>query len=231
MTALQNPAFGIRVFLVSDHRLIVWGMQQLIESRGQHFQVAGSAASCGEALAAPGLSSADVVLIDMDQSPENVVESIPRFLVGRRLKILLLTRSDDYSIHDQAIMAGARGLLKQQTSPEMLLSALDKVHRGEMWLDREATGRIFFEMTRRVATKLPDPEQERIASLTEREIEIVTYIAQNMGSSGKAIAVKLHISESTLRNHLTSIYEKLGVANRHGLLAYAFKNGLSKPTQ
>lgn len=228
MSTLQKSASAIRVFPVSDHQVLLWGLQQLIAQRAPAFHLCGAAASCDEALRSSDRCHADIILLDMDSGTERAIEAIPHFTAAPKTSVLLLTRLNDQAAQDRAILAGARGIVKQETSPDMLFTAITKVHHGQMWLDRDATGRIFVELSRRATRKPSDQERNRGDQLTERERQIVTHIAENSGDTGKAIARQLHISESTLRNHLTSIYEKLGVANRHGLLAYAFKNGVTK---
>jgi DNA-binding NarL/FixJ family response regulator len=102
------------------------------------------------------------------------------------------------------------------------------VHEGQLWLDRAATGRVFLEFSRQGAGPAVNPEQKKIASLTERERKIVSFLVTHAGATARVIAGELLISEHTLRNHLTSIYDKLGVANRLELFAYAQKHGLDK---
>jgi DNA-binding NarL/FixJ family response regulator len=116
----------------------------------------------------------------------------------------------------------------KEASAETILTAIEKVYEGQLWLDRIATGRIFFEFSRENAAQANDPERAKIASLTEREREIVAVASNHAGANAKAIADLLNISEHTLRNHLTSIYDKLDVANRLELFAYAHKHGLTK---
>lgn len=87
--------------------------------------------------------------------------------------------------------------------------------------------RIFVESSRRGTEQKLDPEQRKIDALTEREIVAVT--AAHAGANARAIAEKLHTSEHTLRNYLTSIYGKLGVDSRLALFAYAHKHGLAGP--
>ena len=72
-----------------------------------------------------------------------------------------------------------------------------------------------------------DPEAQRIAALTAREREVISLIVQGKGAMNKDLAERIFISERTLRNHLTTIYQKLGVANRLELYVYATKHGLS----
>ena len=85
-------------------------------------------------------------------------------------------------------------------------------------------------MSRDSATQTVDPERVKISSLTDREREIVAIAATHAGANAKAIAEMLFISEHTLRNHLTSIYDKLQVVSRLELFAYAHKHGLTKRT-
>ena len=99
---------------------------------------------------------------------------------------------------------------------------------GQLWLDRATTSKLLVEVSRKSAAKAPSPEQQKISTLTVREREIIALTASNAGATAKAIAEKLHISEHTLRNHLTSIYEKLGVANRLELFAFAHQHKLAK---
>lgn len=156
-------------------------------------------------------------------APDRVLPLINSLRAVSEAKILLLTRLED----DQAIILGASGLIDRNASREQLFSALEKVSRGEVWLDRAATGRIFVEFSRTSGRKSNNSVADKANLLTSREREVVVLIVSN-SASGKVVANKLDISESTLRNHLSSIYEKLGVSNRPGLLAYAFQNRLIK---
>lgn len=227
MTASANP---IRVFIIDDHRSILWGLQRLIESGNPTMTVVGCVGSCAEAIKTLKDSAPDVVLLDIDLGKENGVDEIPRLLAETdgRTKILMLTGVRDKSAHDKAVLAGARGVVEKEASAETILSAIGKVHEGQIWLDREATARIFVELARENSGHNVDPEQSKIASLTHRERAIVAVTANNAGATAKTIAQTLFISEHTLRNHLTSIYAKLSVSNRLELFAYAHKHGLTK---
>ena len=219
---------AIQVFIVSDHRILLWGLEQLI-GQSAAFRVAGTAIGAEEALKGAGLAGVDVILLDMDGGGAAVQDVIPRLLAASRGKVLAFTRLHDREGQDRAVLVGAHGIVRQDATPDLLLKALEKVHRGEMWLDREATSRVFGQFSRQADDFPSSPEARQMASLTGRERKIVAAIAESGGETGKAIAGKLNISESTLRNHLTSIYDKLGVSNRHGLQAYALRNGLGKP--
>lgn len=228
MTA-QNST-PIRVFLIDDHRSILWGLQRLIESGRPAMEVVGSAENCAEALDLLESASPDLILLDIDLGKENGVDEIPKLIAKSRAKVLMLTGVRDKSAHDRAVLAGARGVVEKEASAETILTAIRKVHEGEIWLDRTATGRVFVEFSRESAPQTKDPEMEKIASLTQRERMIVAVTASNAGATAKVIAQTLFISEHTLRNHLTSIYSKLEVANRLDLFAYAHRNGLVNPS-
>jgi DNA-binding NarL/FixJ family response regulator len=218
----------IRVFLIDDHRSILWGLERLIESGKPMMEVVGSTTNCAEAFKLIDETAPDVILLDIDLGGENGVQEIPKLIARSRAKILVLTGLRDESIHDEAVLAGASGVVEKEASAETILTAIEKVHEGQLWLNRIATGRIFVEFSRESAAQAFDPEKAKIAGLTEREREIVSVAASHAGANAKAIAEMLHISEHTLRNHLTSIYDKLDVANRLELFAYAHKQGLVK---
>jgi len=218
----------ISVFLISNYRLVLCSLAGLITSKAPGFMLAGVADSLAQALVqAPGIS-ADVVVLDIDSGADTVLTLINALHAASHAKILLLTRMQDHALEDKAILLGARGLVDRDATPELLLNAIQKINAGQVWLNHEATGRVFVELSRMRSKKPADAVSSKVAQLTDREHEIVAYIARSNGDPGKTIAGKLHISESTLRNHLTAIYDKLGVANRHGLLAYAFQNGLTE---
>lgn len=219
----------IRVFIIDDHRSILWGLQRLVESGRPTLEYVGCAESCAEAHKVLESASPDVILLDIDLGKENGVDEIPGLATKTHAKILMLTGVRDKSAHDKAVLAGASGVVEKEASAQTILTAIAKVHEGQIWLDREATGRIFVEFSRDGGANGSSLEHAKIASLTQRERAIVEAAANNAGSNAKTIAQALYISEHTLRNHLTSIYNKLGVANRLELFAYAHKHGLTKP--
>ena len=225
----SKSAAPIRVFIIDDHRSILWGLERLIESGKPAMQVVGTATNCADAFKVIEEAAPDLILLDIGLGEQNGVDEIPNLLARTRAKILVLTGIRDESLHDKAVLAGASGVVEKEAPAETILAAIEKVHEGQLWLDRVATGRIFLEMSRDSAAQAVDPEKAKISSLTDREREIVAVAANHAGANAKAIAEMLFISEHTLRNHLTSIYDKLQVANRLELFAYAHKHGLTKP--
>ncbi len=228
---MQPAPEPIRVLLVDDHRIMLWALERLIESEKPRMEVVGKATSVAEAFGLVEKSRPDVILLDLDFTAENGEDVIPELIAKSKAKVLMLTGLRDPSIHDDAVLAGARGAIGKKDAPEDILKAIEKVHQGELWLDRAATGRIFVELSRKSGSEETDPERQKISSLTAREHQIVSSFANHAGAPTRTIAERLHISEHTLRNHLTSIYLKLGVANRLELYIYANKHDLRQSPQ
>jgi two-component system nitrate/nitrite response regulator NarL len=134
----------------------------------------------------------------------------------------------DKVLYEKIVLLGAMGVVDKETPVDKILTAIVKVHEGQIWLDRTVTGRVFVALSRKEAiTK--SAQGENLARLTQREKEIVSFISGHAEAGARDIAKMLHISEHTLRNHLTAIYEKLEVTNRMELFVYAQKNGLTTP--
>lgn len=184
------------------------------------------ASSMAESLPLLQRSPADVVVVDLDGDDE--ADALSQLQAQSQAKVLVLTGSPDPSLLDQVVLGGVRGVVKKRESPATLLKAIEKVHEGELWIDRGATSRIFMEMARQKAAEKNDPEKSKIATLTVRERQTIMALASDAAAPGKVIAGRLCISEHTLRNHLTSIYSKLGLSNRLDLYAYASKHSLNK---
>ena len=218
---------SIRVFLINGQRCVLWGLERLIESQQPAMQVAGSAQSCAEALERVHSATPDLILLDVDSDDEDRLAAIAELKARTHAKILVLTGSRDELLHDDAVLSGANGVVRKESPAQTIVSAIEKVHAGQLWLDRAATGRIFGELSKLRSSQETDPEQARIETLTPRERQIVTLAADHPGTNAKSLAQMLSVSEHTLRNHLTSIYEKLGVPGRIALYAFAQKHGLT----
>ncbi len=217
----------IRVFLIDDHRSILWGLERLINSGNPAMVVVGSAPNFTEGLKTIAAARPDVILLDIDLGGENGIDGIPKLLDKTGAKILVLTGVRDHLMHDRAVLAGASGVVEKEAAAETILTAIGKVYEGQVWLDRKATGRIFVEFSRDGAAKTANPDLALMNTLTDREKDIVAATTAHAGATAKTIAASLHISEHTLRNHLTSIYGKLNVANRLELFSFVHKHGLN----
>ena len=224
--ATEKPA-AIRVFLINGHLCVLWGLEKLIETQQPAMRVAGTSRSCAEALKQIESADPDLVLLDVDSADEDGIAAIAEFKAKSRAKILVLTGTRDDLVHDEAMLSGASGVVRKELPAETIVSAIGKVHSGQLWLDRAATGRIFGELSKLKSSEETDPDQIRIKSLTARERQIVTVATEHPSANAKALAQMLNVSEHTLRNHFTSIYEKLGVPGRIALYAFAQTHGLT----
>jgi DNA-binding NarL/FixJ family response regulator len=216
----------IKILLLDDHKSVLWGLEKLIEGEHPNMQVIGKATTSAEALRLLDEARPDIILLDLDLGGENGSNAIQALIAKSSARVLVLTGSRDIAVHDAAVLAGAMGVVEKGEPAETILKAIRKVHEGEIWLDRSATGRIFLELSRNKASEAMNPEQKKIASLTPRERQIVAEIGSDAAAGSKQIAERLHISEHTLRNHIASIYEKLDVSSRLELFAYAGKHNI-----
>ena len=219
----QDPS--IKVHLVALP-LVRWGLEQLVRGAHPHFEIVSTSSFVRESLPLLERQAADVVVLDLDgvEGPDDLTE----LQANARGKLLVLTASNDRALLDRVVMAGVRGVVKKCEPPQILLKAIEKVHEGELWIDRGAAGRIFLEMARQKAAQRNDPQKSKIATLTSRERQTIAAVAGDASAPGKVIASRLCISEHTLRNHLTSIYSKLGLSSRLDLYAYATRHSLDK---
>jgi len=225
---MQTSTQPIKIMLIDDHRSVLWGLEKLIDSEKPRMAVVGTATNSAEALQILGTISPDVILIDLDLNGESGVNIIPKLISNSKAKVLVLTGTRDLSLHDGAMLAGARGVVEKGDTAETILKAITLVHEGEVWIDRSATSRIFTELLRKRNAVADDPEQQKIARLTRKEWLTAAEIGNDATASTKTIAERLCISENTLRNHLTSVYAKLEIASRLELFVYANKHGIRK---
>jgi two-component system nitrate/nitrite response regulator NarL len=212
-------AGSIRVMLVDDHRSVLWGLEKLIDGERPRMQVIAKATNRADALEAARQSNPDVVVLDLDLGGESGCDIIPALIDGRGTRVLVLTGVRDGKLRETSVLRGACGVVHKEEPAETLLKAIEKVHQGELWLDRATTGRVFVELSKPKANAAP--EKRKLASLTAREREIVAQLVLDPGTDNKKLAEKLHIGEHTLRNHLSRIYDKLGVPNRLELYVFA----------
>lgn len=212
--------------LVDDHQTMLWGLEQLVRSESPRMEVVATARTCEDAVSAAARLAPDVILLDVDLGGSCSVDIVPVLVDNGVSRVLLLTGSGDQETLDLAIKRGARGILHKRAAPSEVLKAIDKVHLGELWLDQVALGRVLGHLLSPGAAPKPDPDAHRRASLTAKERKVIQAVVEGNGALNKTIAERLFISEYTLRNHLTSIYQKLHVGNRLELYVYAMKHGL-----
>jgi len=215
---------AIKVFLVDDHPTILWGLERLMDSADPSMKVVGTASTRNELFARVPRANPDVIVLDLDLNGASALDCLHELSTQSPARILVLTGISDPVIHEQAVMQGARGVVHKREPGETILRAINKVHSGEIWLDRNSVGRILNALAR---GQKSDPEADKIAALTPKERHIVSMLMSEKGARNKVLADKLHMSEHTLRNHLTTIYSKLQVSGRLELYLYATSHRLA----
>lgn len=228
---LQRP---IRVFVAEDHQITLWGLQRLINASSPRMEVIGTASSHAELMNHDAAADADVILLDLDLGGEDTGGSLACLRQRCHGRVLVLTAADDLAQHRAAMVKGARGVIHKSEPAETILRAIEKVNDGEVWLRPALLGDVLGLLTGDSPPASPrqdDIDARRIASLTPREREIVVTMVRSAGAKQLAVADELHMSEHTLRNHLTTIYSKLCVHGRLELHVYATAHGLGAATQ
>lgn len=219
-----KSAKPIHIMLVETQQVVLWALERLIEAEKPRMEVVAKASNGTDAARLASEFQPDVVLLDLRVDGGNGADLVASLAGAKHTRVIIYTAERDLATVDRAILNGARGLVRKEESTANLLSAISKVHAGQLWLDREITSRIFTEFTRPAGLATVDPAAARIASLTPKELAIVRALSKKLGCSNSELSAALFISEHTLRNHLTSIFAKLDVANRCGLCEFVRAN-------
>jgi two-component system, NarL family, response regulator DevR len=210
---LTEPATPqIRVFLLDDHEIVRRGINDLISGQPD-IDVVGEASSAAEALARIPAARPDVAILDArlpDGSGIDVCREIRSTMP--EVRCLMLTSYDDNDAIFAAVMAGAAGYLLKEIRGSVFVDAIRQVAAGKSLLDPSVTGRLL--------TRLRDgePKDERLASLTVREREVLTLIAD--GLSNRQIAERLLLAEKTVKNYVSAVFLKLGMQRRTQAAVY-----------
>ncbi len=207
----------IRVMIIHASRVLRTALGNLIEQQ-QGFRVAGAAGSVDDALNMFNRTPPDYDLILVD-SGLAVSGSVEKLQSVSRAKIMMIAADETDAALDGWIKEGARGIIGVDADVSHLIKAMSKVYEGEYWLNRQVTSRILSSLGQ--YAKELTPEQLLIKSLTAKEKDVARAILRGNGETLRATAQALEISENTLRNHLTSVYSKLKVANRTELFIFA----------
>jgi two-component system, NarL family, nitrate/nitrite response regulator NarL len=208
---MQEP---IRIMIVDDHPVVLWGLTKLIEGQAPRLQLVAQVATAEQALTAARRERPALVLLDLRLGSIDGIAIIPE-LVALGCRVLVITCAEELATHEQAALAGAAGVILKGQPAEVILKAIYKVHAGEVWLDRATTARIMNRFARRSISTIRPPDP--VADLTPKERQVVDALVKSAGAPNKSIASRLAISEHTLRNHLSSVYSKLGVGSRFEL--------------
>jgi DNA-binding NarL/FixJ family response regulator len=212
------------VLLIGGSTLFRTGLRVLIE-KADGLTIVAEAHTPAEGLKHIDSALTDIALVYLENGPEPALQLLEQIEeTGTTAPLLLLANRCAPDVSRRLVLGGARGLIFTDQSSEQLLTAIRKVHEGELWVDRATTAQIITEAAKKRREQDSDPERAKIASLTAREREVIALVA--LGSSNKAIAERMQISDNTVRHHMTTIFNKLDVPDRLALVIYAFRHKL-----
>jgi NarL family two-component system response regulator YdfI len=230
-----NPSAGnpIRILIADDHRIVRDGLRLILESQ-EEFALAGEAADGVEAVAMAASLLPDVILMDLRMPRMDGIAAIEEIRKrDPRAGIVILTTYNEDDLMIRGLRAGAKGFLLKDTDRETLFRVIRAAARGESLLQPDVLDRVMARTegahgqppmpgsSPSTATKV-DPDSVG-GILSEREREVLEAVAK--GERSKEIAAHLGITERTVKAHLASIYNKLGVDSRAAAIAVAAQNG------
>jgi len=210
----------LRLLLVDDHEVVRIGLRSLLD-RQPSLSVIGEARTGTEAVAKALELRPDVVVMDIRlpglsgiDACREIVEQLPD------CQVIMLTSYADGDLLFDAIRAGAAGYVLKQIGSKELIQAIETVGRGESPLDPALTRKVFERVRRAARTN----RAQAFASLTNQELQILALVCE--GLTNREIAEKMAFAEKTVRNYVSRILNKLGVANRAEAAAYAARHDL-----
>lgn len=218
---IQKP---IKVLIVDDHPLVREGIIRILETHPD-IEVVAEAENGLEAIEKAGAFQPDLVLMDIRMPGCNGIEATRRILEKScRIKVVILTVSNDDRDLFHAIEAGAQGYLQKDIRPQELVDMIRGIFRGEAPISRMAAARIIREFSERASGN-----RSSLDDLSERELEILCLAAQ--GLSNQEIAKRSNIALHTVKNHIRNILNKLHLQNRIQAIVFAVQEGALDTTK
>ncbi|MFD0870468.1 Nitrogen regulation protein C [Chlamydia abortus] len=237
MVITENPKKTVKLLLADDHQLFREGVKRIINMESD-LEVIGE---CGDGIQVIELCNSlnpDIVLMDINMPVENGVTATQRLKeIFPSIKVIILSIHDDESYVFETLRKGASGYLLKDMEAESLINAIRSVVSGHAYIHPKVTGKLINQLRR--MTYLEDSGNSSDGSvvneagvkyihspnspLTRREAEVLRLMAE--GKSNKAIGEFLFISEKTVKNHVSSILQKLEVDDRTQAVIIAIKNG------
>jgi DNA-binding NarL/FixJ family response regulator len=217
----------IRVLLADDQALVRSGFQMILAAQPE-IEVVGEAEDGRQAIDLTNRLAPDVILMDVRMPVLDGLEATRRLVeLGSNARILILTTFDLDEYVYAALRAGASGFLLKDVHPPQLVEAIRVVAGGDALLAPAVTRRLL----ERFAETLTEPEERApaLATLTERERDVLTLVAA--GLSNAEIAGRLFLSESTVKTHVSSLLRKLHLRDRVQAVVLAYEAGLVRPAR
>ena len=210
----------IKLLIADDHLIIRQGLRLILETETD-FELIGEASDGNEALAFCKELNPDVVLMDLRMPNMDGLTTIEKLRVEvPEVAVVILTTFNEDELMLRGLQAGARGYLLKDTDRSTLFDTIRAAARGETLLKPEIMARVLSQKSTAKVEHVSD------INLTDRELEVLEAVAR--GERSKEVASHLGISERTVKAHLASIYNKLGVDSRAAAIAFAARKGLLK---
>ena len=217
---LNSPS--IRVLLADERQIVLWGLERLIAGEKPQMEIIGTASNAADTIRLTKETQPDILLLHIHLDDEDCAHLIPNLVKNGHTRVIIYAKACDLEVSERVALSGASGVVYENSSTQAILKAIEKIHAGEIWFDRRTASRIlncYLLLNKNNPVNL---EAEKIATLTRKERAVVNAFAQaDGGAQNKHLAAALCISNHTLRNHLTSIFNKLEITNRYDLFMFA----------
>ena len=210
----------IRIFVVDDHVLYRESLVAVLDAQ-KDLKVVGQGSTADESKARLSDSKPDVVLCEVKlpgQGGNDLLRDVPALSPTSRMIAISSTETANDVV--EAMRRGARGFLAKQCPLDLFLKCVRKVHRGEIWLNGSLTEAVLHAF----GSQQPSSKLDGKTELSRREMEVIQLVVQ--GYKNRDIGQTLFISEKTVKNHLSAVFNKLGVSDRLELTLYAFERRL-----
>jgi NarL family two-component system response regulator YdfI len=208
----------IRIVVADDHLIIRQGLRLILETQ-EGFEMVGEAADGAEAVKLCGELKPEVVLMDLRMPGMDGLTAIERLRAKQpEIAVVIMTTFNEDDLMMRGLRLGAKGYLLKDTDRETLFNTIRAASHGETLLRPDIMKRVLAKASETVS--IPSEKVD----LTERELEVLRGVAQ--GERSKEIAVRLGITERTVKAHLASIYNRLGVDSRAAAIAVAAQRGI-----
>lgn len=211
----------IKILICDDQDLVCEGLKGIL-STDSEFKIVGIAHDGAEALDMIPACQPDLVLMDLKMPIMNGVQATRQICQQfSQIQVLILTTYDADEWVFDAIRAGARGYLLKDTPRDRLIAAIKEAAAGKTPVDPGVAGKLFAHVNQQIAV----PDTAVTSQLSEREKEVLGLLGK--GLSNAEIAKRVYLSEGTVRNYVSSIFEKLGVEDRTQAAVLAIRCGLT----
>lgn len=216
---------NLKVVIVDDNAFMIWGLKRLLQTERPGIQVVDTVSQRSEVLSSVRRHEPHIVLLEIATEGQSGLDLISLVSELSTAKVIVFTGMRDPLLDERVVLAGARGLVSKTEPVDVVLRAIEAVHNGELWLKRHVTAKIvdmlaaaYHQSSSRLSNSMFTPAEGRV----------IAAAVKYRGAPNKVIAHVLQMSANTFRNHLSTIYAKLGIHRRLDLVLYGIQNGLGE---